>query len=274
MSSYYTIEQLEKNKTLGDRGIIYIVFGKEYVKEAIFSAESVKRFSPGIPIIFFTDNPNMLTGNKFVDGVIPINPQHQRAKVDYIGFSPFKNTIYLDSDTCIVRDISDMFDILEKFDIAGIHDFARKREKYSKLVPDYSKIPYGFSEINGGVFAFKRGQKTCDFFNLWRQKFYENYQKTNGWDQISLRIALWQSNLSLYVLPIEYNVRGKDNRAKLDLPQVKADNGKNHLKPRILHMHAAKNDKLGKVKSIHQGKYDIETFEEFYNYCINNYYRY
>ena len=91
-----------------------------------------------------------------------------------------------------------------------------------------------------------------------------NYQKTNGWDQISLRIALWQSNLSLYVLPVEYNVRGKDNRAKLDLPQVKADNGKDHLEPRILHMHAAKNDKLGEVKSIHKGKYDIENFEEFY----------
>lgn len=265
--------KLENMTTIAEKGIIYIVFGEPYVKEALFSAESVKKVSPDLPIVFFTDVKSVIE-SPFVDGASIINPKHQRAKVDFIGHSPFEKTIYLDSDTCVIRDISDMFDILDKFDIAGIHDFARKREKYAKLVPEYDSIPYGFSEINGGVFVFKRNQRTCDFFNLWREKFYDNYDKTSGWDQVSLRIALWQSEVLLYALPLEYNVRGKDNRAKIDLPHIKAENGNGHMEPRILHMHASKNDKPGKVKAIHQGNYDIETFEEFYDYYIKNYYRY
>ena len=264
---------LKNMQTLAEKGVIYIVFGKEYVKEALFSAQSVKKFSPGLPIVFFTDIEEVLN-SPFVDHASIIDPKHQRAKVDFIGHSPFEKTIYLDSDTCVVRDISDMFDLLDKFDIGGIHDFARKREKYSKIIPEYGSIPYSFSEINGGVFVYKRNQRTCDFFNLWSDKFYENYEKTNGWDQVSLRIALWQSDVSLYVLPLEYNVRGKDNRKKIDLPHIKAENGKSHMEPRILHMHASKSDKPGEVKGIHRGNYDIETFEEFYEYYMKNYYRY
>ena len=265
--------KLENMTTIADKGVIYIVFGEAYVKEALFSAQSVKKFSPGLPIVFFTDVEDVLD-SPFVDHASIINPKHQRAKVDFIGHSPFEKTIYLDSDTCVVRDISDMFDLLDRFDIGGIHDFARKREKYSNLVPEYKEIPYSFSEINGGVFVFKRNQRTCDFFNLWRKKFYENYDKTSGWDQVSLRVALWQSDVSLYVLPLEYNVRGKDNRAKIDLPHVKSELGEGHMAPRILHMHASKDDIPGKIKGIHQGKYDIDNFDDFYNYYIRNHYRY
>jgi hypothetical protein len=254
------------------RGIIYIVFGEAFVKEALFSAESVKKFSPGIPVAFYTD---IDVDSPHVDYKYLItDPSHVRVKVDYISRSPFEETIYLDSDICVVRDISDMFDILKKYDIAAIHDFARKREKYSKLVPEYDEIPYSFSEVNGGVFAFKRNDRTERFFELWNRKFYENYKKTSGWDQVSLRIALWQSDVNLYILPIEYNVRGKDNREKIELPHVKADLGEGHMQPRILHMHASKEDKTGKVKGIHRGIYDIETFEEFYEFYTKNHYRY
>lgn len=264
----------QTNITFPKRGIIYIVFGEAFTKEALYSAESVKKNSPNIPICMLTDRPQEAQKNSYVDFVAEIKPGHARAKVDYIDASPFEETIYLDSDTCIVEDISDMFDMLEKYDICAIHDFARKRKKYSDLIPEYGKIPYGFSEVNGGVFVYKKNEKTNIFFDLWRDKFYEHFKITSGWDQISLRMALWKSDVSLGILPIEYNVRGKDNRAKVDLPHVKVDLGEKHLAPRILHMHAAKNDEPGKVKGIHTGNYDIDSYDEFYSFCKQNRYEY
>ena len=246
-----TAEEKDSNKQKLKRGILYIAFGEAFTREALFSAESVKKNSPNIPTCIMTDRIDLAKESPYIDMNALITVDHVRVKVDYISMSPFEETIYLDSDTCVVEDISDMFDMLEKYDICAIHDFARKRKKYSDIIPEYGKIPYGFSEVNGGVFVYKRNEKTRDFFNLWREKFYQYFEVTSGWDQISLRIALWQSEVSLGILPIEYNVRGKDNRAKVDLPHVKIDLGEKHLAPRVLHMHAAKNDKPGKVKAIH-----------------------
>jgi len=267
-------ERLLQKRMVPKRGILYIAFGEAFTKEALYSAESVKKNSPNIPICMMTDMRDLVSISPYVDIIVDIKVNHVRVKVDYISHSPFEETIYLDSDTCIVEDISDMFDMLQKYDICAIYDFARKRKKYSDIIPEYSDIPYGFSEVNGGVFVYKDNKKTKEFFNHWREKFYQYYDLTSGWDQISLRIALWQSNVSLGILPIEYNVRGKDNRAKIDLPHVKADLGEKHMAPRILHMHAAKDDKPGKVKAIHKGKYDIESYEEFYNFCKENHYEF
>ena len=255
-------------KDLGDnakleKGIVYIAFGEAFTREALFSAESVKKNSPGIEIAIFT---NMKFDSDYIDYVCYIKPNHIRSKVDFISFSPFKETIYLDSDTCVVFPIHDMFDVLSKYDIGAIHDFARKREKYSKLVPEYGKIPYSFSEVNGGVFVFKQNEKTKSFFKLWRSYFYKYYQQTSGWDQVSLRIALWESDVNLYTLPIEYNNRGKDNREKVNLPYVIKENGDDHMKPRILHMHVDKN--------IHKGVYAVESYEHFENFCKENRYEY
>lgn len=255
-------DQLGKNADL-EKGILYIAFGEAFTREALYSAQSVKKNSPGIKIAIFT---NMKFESEFIDYVCYIQPNHIRSKVDFIAYSPFKKTIYLDSDTCIVMPINDMFDVLEKYDVAAIHDFARKRNKYALLVPEYGKIPYSFSEVNGGVFVFNNNQNVQDFFKMWKNYFYKYYKQTNGWDQVSLRVSLWESNISLCILPIEYNNRGQDNRDKVELPYVIKENGPGHMKPRIIHTHADKN--------IHNGVYNIKSYEEFEAFCKKNRYIY
>lgn len=262
MTKQLSEKELGVNANL-KRGIIYIAFGEVFTREALFSAESVKKNSPGIEIAIFT---NMLVENDYVDYVCYIKPNHIRSKVDFISFSPFKETIYLDSDTCIVRPIHDMFDTLKKYDIGAIHDFARKRKKYANLVPEYGKIPYSFSEVNGGVFVFANNEKIRMFFETWKKYFYKYYKETNGWDQVSLRVALWESDVNLYIMPIEYNNRGQDNRDKVNMAYVIEENGPDHMKPRILHMHADKN--------IHKGVYNIKSYEEFENFYKDNRYEY
>ena len=212
-------------------GIIYIAFGRSFTSEALISAESIKRFSD-IPITLFTDNN---VSSKYVDDVKIIKPKHIRCKVDFISQSPYKNTLYLDSDTLIMRDISDMFDVLDRFEIGVTHDYARKREYLAERIPEYSEIPYSFSEINGGIMSFNNSEKVQSFFELWKKYFYKYYNQTEGYDQASLRISLWESKLSTHYYPIEYNIRPVSIREKVKNRKDRL--GKGHLEPRIYHMH-------------------------------------
>lgn len=250
------VGNFKDRKFIAECGIQYIAFGDSFTQEGVMSYHTLREHCPNIPVCFMTDNLERLDGiedNNLI--VVKIQPQHIRSKVDFVKNSPFKKTLYLDSDTIIVRDISDIFETLDRFDVALTHDYARKRTKYSKLVPEYEKIPYSFSEVNGGVFAFNANEKTQKFLELWQHYFYKYYSQTNGWDQVSLRVSLWESEVSLFHMPFEYNIRSKANRKKQDT--FKHEFGEQHMAPRIYHLHYDSEVHRGKFK------YDKETIEEF-----------
>jgi len=231
------------------KGILYIAFKDAFIKEALLSAESIKRYMPDIPIALFT---NQEIESPFIDIVELVKIKHARSKVDLVAETPFQNTIYLDSDTLIVRDISDMFDILDRFDVGFNHDYARKREKYSKTIPEYAEIPYSFSEVNGGIMTYNNSHRTKDFLKLWKEYFYKYFHKTNGWDQVSLRIALWKSEAKIHHFPFEYNIRSHANREKQD--RFKHEFGEQHMSPRIYHMHYN--------PEVHRNKFNIDNLQE------------
>lgn len=241
------------------KGVLYIAFGDNFLKEMQLSAESVKKHNPDLHITAFTDKK---INCKYIDEIKTIKVNHIRPKVDYVHLSPYDQTIFLDTDTIIDRDITEMFDILKKYDFAICHDLARKRKNVSKIIPEYKEIPYTFSEVNPGVMVFKQCQTVQDFFKLWREYFYKYF---NGWpyEQPTFRVALWNSSLNFYILPVEYNIRSRGNREK----QRKFNHqfGEEHLKPRIYHMHA---------DNINQGKYNVASMEEALKYCKENFMEY
>jgi len=237
---------------VADRGFLYIAFGSAFTKEALMSIRSLKRFNSE-PVALFTDQEQDDSFEGLVDIYANITPQHIRAKVDFIDKTPFVNTIYLDSDTLVVRNISDMFDILNRFDVALTNDYARKRTKYSKIVPEYAEIPYSFSEVNGGIMAYNSSLATQSFLSLWKEYFYKYFKQTNGWDQVSLRISLWRSNVRIHHFPFEYNIRSHANREKQD--RFKHEFGEQHMAPRIYHMHYS--------PEVHQDIFKMDDLEEF-----------
>tara|TARA_B100002019_G_C21271853_1_gene602828 strand:+ start:2651 stop:3385 length:735 start_codon:yes stop_codon:yes gene_type:complete len=236
-------------------GIIYIAFNDAFVKEAMLSAESVKRFRD-IPITLFT---NQEVDCEYIDNVSIIKPNHIRSKVDYITTSPYDKTLYLDSDTVIMRDISDMFEILDRFDVGAIHDYARKRQNYCHI-EEYNAIPYSFSEVNGGIMSFNNSERSQEFLKLWQKKYYQYQQATSGWDQVSLRIALWQSEVKIHHYPIEYNIRPSSIREKVK--NNKSQLGSSHLEPRIYHMHYD--------NKVHIGEFDIKSLSDLENIVTKN----
>jgi hypothetical protein len=247
------LKSFEEREYAADEGILYIAFGHSFTLEGIMSYKSLRRYMPDIPVCFMTDAPESLADIEDPSLItVKIVPQHIRSKVDFVGLTPFRKTLYLDSDTLIVRDVSDIFQSLDRFDVALTHDYARKRTKYSNIVPEYERIPYAFSEVNGGVFGFNANKRTEDFLQLWKEYFYKYFQQTNGWDQVSLRISLWESDVKLFHMPFEYNIRSQANREKQD--RFKHEFGEQHMAPRIYHMHYS--------PEVHQGKFNITTLEE------------
>lgn len=241
------------------RGVVYIAFGENFLKELQFSAESVKRNSPNLHITVFADRPIEC---EFIDECVLIEVNHLRPKVDHISRSPYEETIFLDTDTIVDYDITGMFDILKKYDFAICHDLARKRENVSRLIPEYRDIPYAFSEVNPGVMVFRKSVPVQNFFKLWREYFYKYF---NRWpyEQPTFRVALWKSALNFYILPVEYNIRSKPNREKQR--RFHHEFGPEHLTPRIYHMHA---------DNINQGEYDVSSLDQALEYCKNNYMEY
>lgn len=232
-------------------GFLYIAFGNSFTKEALMSIRSLKRYNDE-PVALFTDQPMHQSFRGLVDKHVQIEPAHIRAKVDFIDKTPFENTVYLDSDTLIVRNISDMFGVLGRFDVAVTNDYARKRLKYSKIVPEYEKIPYSFSEVNGGIMAYNSSEATKEFLKKWKSYFYKYYRETSGWDQVSLRISLWESSVRLHHFPFEYNIRSRANRDKQDL--YKEQFGEQHMAPRVYHLHYS--------PEVHRGVFEMDDLDE------------
>ena len=188
-------------------GLLYITYGRKYVQAAIHSANTARNHCPGILIHMFVDqkcyeefgfakDPSPFTSV----GVIE-NP-HRRSKVDYISQTPFDNTLYMDSDTTVAQDISGVFGVLERFDMAATHAQRRNGNRANEY---WTKpIPSAYPHFNGGIILYRRTPKVVDLLRNWSVAFAES---GSDHDQATLRELIWDSDLRMATLPPEYNVR-------------------------------------------------------------------
>jgi hypothetical protein len=202
---------MEENRSVTARinrkshGVLYIATGRDHIRAALQSAQSVRKTNPHVPIHLFGDWQQH--GFKF-DDKSPLTSweniadPHRRSKVDYMIQTPFLRTLYLDTDTRVLCSLDDLFNLLEKFDIALAH--AHRREIPSKQAKVKIQTPNSFPQFNSGVFLYKRNTKTTRVLKQWRQWFYEAELPT---DQNTLKEILWESDLRIATLPPEYNVR-------------------------------------------------------------------
>lgn len=219
------------------KGYIYIASNNfnnskvDYVQEAVYSAESLKKVQQDAHITLYTDKElksNCFSEIKIVDIAV-------RCKQTILNNSPYDKTVYIDTDTYINYDISDMFDMLDKYELLCCNDYARKR---ILPIPEYMNIPYAFSELNGGIIAFKKCKNFEKMMTLWNH-YYDKYKNIMIYDQPSFRIAVWESNINMYLLPLEYNRRGKCTKDKVVRKKKEKDPrfGEDHLTTRIFHYH-------------------------------------
>ena len=74
------------------RGVLYVVNKPNFVKEALISAESVKKHNPDLPITFFTDE---VINSQYVDNYALIGEygwNDRRSKIENIMHFPYQKT--------------------------------------------------------------------------------------------------------------------------------------------------------------------------------------
>ncbi len=179
-------------------GFVFATTGPEYTALAQRAALSVKQHCPSIPIDLFTDQP--LTDDTFAH-IHQLETTWFRPKMESMYRSRFAHTVYLDADLLVVADISDIFDMLGRFDLAAAHDQYRNS---TPATNQYKRpIPAAFPQYNGGLLAFKRNEQTQAFLRRWEQALKDSKMPR---DQPIFRELLFDSTLSICTLPPEYNV--------------------------------------------------------------------
>jgi hypothetical protein len=146
-------------------GVLFIAFGEPYRREVMHAVRSVREIHPDLPccVISETKLDDLPSGV----AVLVREPEMKyafRAKPRYLRESPFERTLFLDTDTTIVRPIDGIFRVLDRFDI-GL-----------SLLPHYHpqqvKYPY-INTANSGVILFRRCQAVTEMFDRWLELFDE-----------------------------------------------------------------------------------------------------
>lgn len=180
------------------KGIVYIATGSEFVQEALISAERATKVMPDIPVTLMTD---VNTDSPVFDEIISIeNPEYGfEDQILNMHRSPYDRSIYLDTDTYVYEDISDLFDLLESFDLGLAHSSSR-------VAWDVEGVPDSFPEYNSGVIAYRNDSDFQDFLSEWEQAYFDEKESDETMrNQPSLRKTLFESELRIATLPPEYN---------------------------------------------------------------------
>lgn len=183
-------------------GIMYVATGKKYENEVKEAIKRVRNVMPAVPIALYTDLSDIHTDVEYLYKID--NPQyHFGDKVNAFARTPFDKTIFLDTDTYLVDSIQELFLLLDRFDILAPH----------APIDDYEfvDIPNCFVEMNSGVIAYRKNQRTLKMFQLYENHYRESVMysmaKYNDIppDQPSFRYAVYNSDVDFCFLPHEYN---------------------------------------------------------------------
>jgi len=183
-----------------NRAFVYVATGEAYVAEAMRSAESLRRWHAEARIVLVTDVPPG-TSTPFDDVCLPSGPiEHTPIDKVLACEVPAERIVFLDTDTFVLDDLSPIFDLLDRFDLAVLQDVNRG---WNYQLPG---VPLTFSEFNTGVIGVRKSPEMETFFRDWRAE-YERLRKAPGFvsDQPSFRSALYRSGLRVAPLPSEFH---------------------------------------------------------------------
>lgn len=194
---------------------IFWIATEDYITEADQSALSVKQCMPDVErILLLSDNrysdpdfynslPDRLTGFDVVSALtVRSNKPYFQDFVWWLNQSldileKYEKLLYLDTDIYMAHPVYEMFDLLDKFDLASTHAPARI------IFDTQSEVPECFTELNTGVTAFRNNSDIRQLFHRWLELYTDDYEN----DQTPLRQALWELGTKHYVMSPEYNLR-------------------------------------------------------------------
>lgn len=174
---------------LSQAGVVYVATQvKWYLKEARWSAQSVKRHCPDLPVRLYTDFADEPAANRHpFDSVA--RPEYERIsvqqgsldlggiwatglldKVRCLNEMPFEFNLYLDGDTQVRGpEVLQAFELLNDYDVAMI-ECTHRTSKSTRILDQRM--------FNGGVILFRRNDRTRALFRAWEQQTIDNFALT------------------------------------------------------------------------------------------------
>lgn len=193
--------------------------GGQYIREAVQSARSFRRFLPDARYVLYTDLahftdpvfdeivtlpftvPAALKDRHHFNGqmLVKINAMLDRQE---------ERVLVLGSDTYALNPaVRELPELLDHFDIAVAHA-ALRLAGLMDLVP---QVPRAFPEFNCDLILFRNTQKVRTAIREWRD-LYANDEFGHPHDQGAFRYVMFFSDLRIATLPPEYNYRGWEVR--------------------------------------------------------------
>ena len=177
-------------------GFVFATTGEAYTILARRAARTLRQVMPDAQVDLFTDQ---LLDDPVFNQIHPLGDDFFRPKMEALRRARFVRTVYLDADVIVIADITDVFTLLGRCDIAGAHVQYR-----SRLIGGIDRsVPAAFPPINSGLLGRRASERTEAFMTDWERQVRDTKAR---YDQPLLRRLLYNSDLNLLVLPPEYNL--------------------------------------------------------------------
>ncbi|MDD7986899.1 hypothetical protein PQO01_18275 [Lentisphaera marina] len=170
-------------KTNPHIGIITIACGKEkYYKQALNLAISIKVNMPSLPISLITDREEI--DDKYFDNKIAINSSYGIGVVQKIfidEYTPYEETLFLDSDCIVCKDFSEQLENIRGFDFSPVcSTYLTKNQSddyIDNLEMTLSKLNSNtLPKFNGGLYYFKKKSTLSKKVFKIAKEFLVNYK--------------------------------------------------------------------------------------------------
>jgi hypothetical protein len=162
-------------------GFLTIAIGHDrYAKQAEVLSSSLKRNMPGVPLAVVTDN-DRLSG--VADVIIPplkAIPVGVAQKVWLDHYTPFEETLFIDSDCIATRPFHEELREIQQFDFSPTMERVTARNGTDEYIANLAETLQmiggdSFPKFNGGVYFFNASARSAAVFRVARE-FHENYR--------------------------------------------------------------------------------------------------
>ncbi|NDJ21883.1 hypothetical protein GS682_09600 [Nostoc sp. B(2019)] len=219
------------------RGFITILTGLYSFQDCIHFLAAIRKFHQEPIIILIGQVPTILYPllKAFKNVTLKPAPANEntvlasrQAKLALYEASEFEQTIYLDSDICLLSDINDVFEYLDEYDFLLTEDVQPYivkatnllRGKQQDLLPNVLPILQSVGlplkedsvQYNGGFMAFRKTEITKVFFEEFKRYFEivkNNQDKLLLKDQGAFASAIASVHPKMKILPPTYNYLSK-----------------------------------------------------------------
>ncbi|MBW4689891.1 MAG: hypothetical protein KME40_33620 [Komarekiella atlantica HA4396-MV6] len=199
--------------TISDSGVITYAYGASYYIEMAKSlARSLRLHSPNILRAIVTDSQNDRELFELFDYVINCKKEYGSnviQKLHLYDYSPFKRTLYIDSDCIAVRDINFIFDAFKgrSFSVTG-DIYLQAGDKDMFMDVDYILNRFALKKLpkfNGGLYYFEQTntaqavfETAIEFSRDWKKLGISEFRGDGPNDERIIAIAMMLHNQSLF----------------------------------------------------------------------------